>query len=80
MAVPAAETIVTRDLPPLTADELQHFTWLASSTYALPMLTKPQLARLLDDRARLLAALRNLAEFRPSLREEVDAVLLMVEG
>jgi hypothetical protein len=74
------EMSTLRDAAPLTIDELQHLTWLASSCTAVPLLTKPQLARLLDDRARLIVALRNLAEFRPSIRDEIEELLARVVG
>jgi hypothetical protein len=71
------------DPPPLAADELQHLTWLASSCPAVPLLTKPQLARLLDDRTRLILALRNLLRC-PAIddrwREPAERVLLRVDG
>lgn len=52
----------TRDLPPLTAETLEHMNWLVIEPAAVAVLTKPQLGRLLDDRKQLIEALQYIFE------------------
>lgn len=80
---PAPAPLDTRDLPPLSAETLEHMHWLVIDPLAVAVLTKPDLARLLDDRKQLIAALRELAGPRrnwPDTRERAERLLIRVEG
>lgn len=68
---------------PLSADELEHFHWLVIEPRAVAVLTKPQLARLLDDRERLIDIVRELV-YGPTgivdALERAESVLIRVAG
>jgi hypothetical protein len=71
------------DLPPLTAEVLEHLRWLVETPCAIPQLDKPTLARLLDDRARLIEAVHTLLlchAIGEQWREPAECLLIRVEG
>jgi hypothetical protein len=62
--------------PPLTAEQLEHLRWLATSEQAIPVVDKPMLARLLDDRTELVEALLLMVRGTPEAAERAERVLV----